>query len=113
MSTVLIGEILSVAMFLATIGAVLAGYPVAFTLAVAFPSEVACPEGLVLDVALDGQRQTADPQQQWPHERQAPIAVGLREQPVGGLQRQSPASASAATKGVQNFLDIMVSSNHT
>jgi tripartite ATP-independent transporter DctM subunit len=33
MSTVLIGEILSVAMFLATIGAVLAGYPVAFTLA--------------------------------------------------------------------------------
>jgi tripartite ATP-independent transporter DctM subunit len=33
MSTVLIGEILSVAMFLATIAAVLAGYPVAFTLA--------------------------------------------------------------------------------
>jgi tripartite ATP-independent transporter DctM subunit len=33
MSTVLIGEILSVAMFLATIGAVLIGYPVAFTLA--------------------------------------------------------------------------------
>jgi tripartite ATP-independent transporter DctM subunit len=33
MSTVLVGEILSVAMFLATIGAVLAGYPVAFTLA--------------------------------------------------------------------------------
>jgi tripartite ATP-independent transporter DctM subunit len=33
MSTVLIGELLSVAMFLATIGAVLAGYPVAFTLA--------------------------------------------------------------------------------
>jgi tripartite ATP-independent transporter DctM subunit len=33
MSTVLIGEILSVAMFLATIGAVLLGYPVAFTLA--------------------------------------------------------------------------------
>jgi len=33
MSTVLIGEILAVAMFLATIGAVLAGYPVAFTLA--------------------------------------------------------------------------------
>jgi tripartite ATP-independent transporter DctM subunit len=33
MSTVLIGEILSVAMFLATIGAVLAGFPVAFTLA--------------------------------------------------------------------------------
>jgi tripartite ATP-independent transporter DctM subunit len=33
MSTVLIGEILSVAMFLATIGAVLVGYPVAFTLA--------------------------------------------------------------------------------
>jgi tripartite ATP-independent transporter DctM subunit len=32
-STVLIGEILSVAMFVATIGAVLAGYPVAFTLA--------------------------------------------------------------------------------
>jgi len=32
-STVLIGEILSVAMFLATIGAVLVGYPVAFTLA--------------------------------------------------------------------------------
>jgi tripartite ATP-independent transporter DctM subunit len=32
-STVLIGEILSVAMFLATIGAVLLGYPVAFTLA--------------------------------------------------------------------------------
>jgi hypothetical protein len=30
---VLIGEILSVAMFLATIGAVLAGFPVAFTLA--------------------------------------------------------------------------------
>lgn len=30
--------------------------PVAFTLAVAFPSEVACPEGLVLDVALDGDR---------------------------------------------------------
>ena len=33
MSTVLIGEILSVAMFIATIGAVLLGYPVAFTLA--------------------------------------------------------------------------------
>jgi len=33
MSTVLIGELLSVAMFLATIAAVLAGYPVAFTLA--------------------------------------------------------------------------------
>src|SRR5512145_2992035 len=33
MSTVLIGEILSVAMFLVTIGAVLIGYPVAFTLA--------------------------------------------------------------------------------
>jgi tripartite ATP-independent transporter DctM subunit len=33
MSSVLIGEILSVAMFLATIAAVLAGYPVAFTLA--------------------------------------------------------------------------------
>ena len=33
MSTVLIGEILSVSMFLATIGAVLVGYPVAFTLA--------------------------------------------------------------------------------
>jgi len=33
MSSVLVGEILSVAMFLATIGAVLAGYPVAFTLA--------------------------------------------------------------------------------
>jgi tripartite ATP-independent transporter DctM subunit len=33
MSSVLIGEILSVAMFLATIGAVLLGYPVAFTLA--------------------------------------------------------------------------------
>ena len=33
MSTILVGEILSVAMFLATIGAVLAGYPVAFTLA--------------------------------------------------------------------------------
>ena len=33
MSAVLIGEILSVAMFVATIGAVLAGYPVAFTLA--------------------------------------------------------------------------------
>jgi len=33
MSTVLIGEILSVAMFAATIGAVLLGYPVAFTLA--------------------------------------------------------------------------------
>ena len=33
MSTVLIGEILSVLMFLATIGAVLVGYPVAFTLA--------------------------------------------------------------------------------
>jgi tripartite ATP-independent transporter DctM subunit len=33
MSSVLIGEILSVAMFLGTIGAVLAGYPVAFTLA--------------------------------------------------------------------------------
>ena len=33
MSTVLIGELLSVAMFLGTIGAVLAGYPVAFTLA--------------------------------------------------------------------------------
>jgi len=33
MSTVLIGEFLSVAMFLATIAAVLAGYPVAFTLA--------------------------------------------------------------------------------
>jgi tripartite ATP-independent transporter DctM subunit len=33
MSTVLIGEILAVAMFLATIGAVMAGYPVAFTLA--------------------------------------------------------------------------------
>ena len=33
MSTVLIGEILSVTMFAATIGAVLAGYPVAFTLA--------------------------------------------------------------------------------
>jgi tripartite ATP-independent transporter DctM subunit len=32
-STVLVGEILSVAMFLGTIGAVLAGYPVAFTLA--------------------------------------------------------------------------------
>jgi tripartite ATP-independent transporter DctM subunit len=32
-SPVLIGEILAVAMFLATIGAVLAGYPVAFTLA--------------------------------------------------------------------------------
>jgi len=32
-STVLIGELLSVAMFLGTIGAVLAGYPVAFTLA--------------------------------------------------------------------------------
>jgi tripartite ATP-independent transporter DctM subunit len=32
-STVLIGEILAVAMFLATIGAVLVGYPVAFTLA--------------------------------------------------------------------------------
>jgi tripartite ATP-independent transporter DctM subunit len=32
-STALIGEILSVAMFLATIGAVMAGYPVAFTLA--------------------------------------------------------------------------------
>jgi tripartite ATP-independent transporter DctM subunit len=32
-STVLVGEILAVAMFLATIGAVLAGYPVAFTLA--------------------------------------------------------------------------------
>jgi tripartite ATP-independent transporter DctM subunit len=32
-NTVLIGEILAVAMFLATIGAVLAGYPVAFTLA--------------------------------------------------------------------------------
>jgi tripartite ATP-independent transporter DctM subunit len=32
-STVLIGEILAVAMFLATIGAVLLGYPVAFTLA--------------------------------------------------------------------------------
>jgi hypothetical protein len=30
--------------------------PVAFTLAVAFPSDVACPEGLVLDVALDGDR---------------------------------------------------------
>jgi tripartite ATP-independent transporter DctM subunit len=33
MSTVLIGEILAVAMFITTIGAVLAGYPVAFTLA--------------------------------------------------------------------------------
>jgi tripartite ATP-independent transporter DctM subunit len=33
MNTVLIGEILSVAMFLTTIGAVLIGYPVAFTLA--------------------------------------------------------------------------------
>jgi tripartite ATP-independent transporter DctM subunit len=33
MSTVLIGEILSVTMFVATIGAVLLGYPVAFTLA--------------------------------------------------------------------------------
>jgi tripartite ATP-independent transporter DctM subunit len=33
MSEVLIGELLSVAMFVATIGAVLAGYPVAFTLA--------------------------------------------------------------------------------
>jgi len=33
MSTVLVGEILAVAMFLATIGAVLLGYPVAFTLA--------------------------------------------------------------------------------
>ena len=33
MSSVLVGEILAVAMFLATIGAVLAGYPVAFTLA--------------------------------------------------------------------------------
>lgn len=33
MSTVLIGEILAVAMFVATVGAVLAGYPVAFTLA--------------------------------------------------------------------------------
>jgi tripartite ATP-independent transporter DctM subunit len=33
MSSVLIGELLAVAMFLATIGAVLAGYPVAFTLA--------------------------------------------------------------------------------
>ena len=33
MSTVLVGEILSVAMFLATIAVVLAGYPVAFTLA--------------------------------------------------------------------------------
>ena len=33
MSTVLVGEMLAVAMFLATIGAVLAGYPVAFTLA--------------------------------------------------------------------------------
>ena len=33
MSTVLIGEILSVAMFVATIAVVLAGYPVAFTLA--------------------------------------------------------------------------------
>jgi tripartite ATP-independent transporter DctM subunit len=32
-STVLVGEVLAVAMFLATIGAVLAGYPVAFTLA--------------------------------------------------------------------------------
>src|SRR5512137_312304 len=33
MSTVLIGEVLSIAMFAATIGAVLLGYPVAFTLA--------------------------------------------------------------------------------
>ena len=33
MSSVLIGEILSVTMFVATIGAVLVGYPVAFTLA--------------------------------------------------------------------------------
>jgi tripartite ATP-independent transporter DctM subunit len=33
MSTALIGEILAVAMFISTIGAVLAGYPVAFTLA--------------------------------------------------------------------------------
>lgn len=33
MSTVLVGELLSVAMFLATIAAVMAGYPVAFTLA--------------------------------------------------------------------------------
>ncbi len=33
MSTVLIGEVLAVAMFVTTIGAVLLGYPVAFTLA--------------------------------------------------------------------------------
>jgi tripartite ATP-independent transporter DctM subunit len=33
MSEVLVGEVLSVAMFVATIGAILAGYPVAFTLA--------------------------------------------------------------------------------
>jgi tripartite ATP-independent transporter DctM subunit len=33
MSGVLVGELLSVAMFLATVGAILAGYPVAFTLA--------------------------------------------------------------------------------
>lgn len=33
MSSVLVGEILAVAMFVTTIGAVLAGYPVAFTLA--------------------------------------------------------------------------------
>lgn len=33
MSTVLIGELLSIAMFIATIGGVLLGYPVAFTLA--------------------------------------------------------------------------------
>ena len=33
MSTVLIGEVLAIAMFAATIGAVLLGYPVAFTLA--------------------------------------------------------------------------------
>ena len=53
MSEVLIGELLSVAMFVATIGAVLAGYPVAFTLAgvgLAFATlGIACG---VFDVAI-------------------------------------------------------------
>ena len=53
MSDVLIGELLSVAMFVATIGAVLAGYPVAFTLAgvgLAFATlGIACG---VFDVAI-------------------------------------------------------------
>jgi tripartite ATP-independent transporter DctM subunit len=53
MSEVLLGELLSVAMFVATIGAVLAGYPVAFTLAgvgLAFATlGIACG---VFDVAI-------------------------------------------------------------